>query len=161
EPPEVMQEMARFSAPLLPENKPRYLMGVGRPEDLVEGVRAGIDLFDCVMPTRNARNGQLFTWSGRLNIKNSRFADDPSPLDPDCACPTCTRFSKAYLRHLFVGQEILYARLATGHNLFFYLELMRRMRAAILENRFDEWSESFYTKYLAFSNTGSEGSSDE
>ncbi|MCC7440506.1 MAG: tRNA guanosine(34) transglycosylase Tgt [Bdellovibrionales bacterium] len=151
EPPEMMHEMARFAAPLLPEDKPRYLMGVGRPEDLVEGVRAGIDLFDCVMPTRNARNGQLFTTFGRVNIKNARHADDPSPLDAECGCSTCRTFSRAYLRHLFVAQELLYARLATLHNLYFYLELMRRMRAAILENRFDEWSESFYTKYQSVS----------
>lgn len=153
EPPEMMQEMARFVAPLMPENKPRYLMGVGRPEDLIEGVRAGIDLFDCVMPTRNARNGQLFTSGGKVNIKNAKNADDSGPLDPECPCPTCTRFSRAYLRHLFVAQEILFARLATYHNLHFYLALMKAARKAILENRFDEWSKSFYTKYHAVSQT--------
>ena len=146
ETPELMQKMAYFTAPLLPEGKPRYLMGVGRPEDLVEGVRAGIDMFDCVMPTRNARNGQLFTSRGKVNIKNAKYADDPAPLDPDCPCEACTKYSRAYLRHLFVCKELLSARLNTIHNLTFYLGLMHQMRTAILENRFDDWANSFYTK---------------
>ena len=146
ETPELMQKMARFAAPLLPAGKPRYLMGVGRPEDLVEGVRAGIDLFDCVMPTRNARNGQLFTSRGKLNIKNARYADDTAPLDPECPCETCTRYSRGYLRHLFICGEILGARLNTLHNLSYYLRLMQQMRCAILENRFDDWVKSFYTQ---------------
>lgn len=146
ETPELMQKMAGFTAPLLPRDKPRYLMGVGRPEDLVEGVRAGIDLFDCVMPTRNARNGQLFTSRGKVNIKNSRYLDDPSPLDPECPCETCTQYSRAYLRHLFICGEVLSARLNTVHNLTYYLGLMRQMRAAILENRFDDWVKNFYGK---------------
>ncbi|HUP57562.1 MAG TPA: tRNA guanosine(34) transglycosylase Tgt [Bdellovibrionota bacterium] len=144
ETPELMQKMAYFTAPLLPADKPRYLMGVGRPEDLVEGVRAGIDMFDCVMPTRNARNGQLFTSRGKVNIKNARYADDPAPLDPDCGCETCRGYSRAYLRHLFVCGEALSARLNSIHNLTYYLQLMAQMRAAILENRFDEWAENFY-----------------
>lgn len=147
ESPELMQAMARHTAPLLPFERPRYLMGVGRPEDLVEGVRAGIDLFDCVMPTRNARNGQLFTTYGKVNIKNTRYADDASPLDPECSCDTCIHFTKAYLRHLYVCSEPLSARLNTIHNLAFYLRLMREMRSALLENRFDDWSKTFYTKY--------------
>lgn len=149
ESPEQMQPMARFTAELLPRNKPRYLMGVGRPEDLVEGVRAGIDLFDCVMPTRNARNGQLFTSRGKVNIKNAAYREDPEPLDPECICETCQRYSKAYLRHLFIAKEPLCMRLNTVHNLTYYLNLMRQMREAILENRFDSWAKTFYTKLNA------------
>lgn len=146
EPPPLMHEMVEYAAPLLPKDKPRYLMGVGRPEDLVEGVRHGIDMFDCVMPTRNARNGQLFTSRGRVNIKNQKYQDDLQPLDPECPCAACTQFSRAYLRHLFVCGEMLSARLNTLHNLTFYLSIMRQMRTAILENRFDEWVKSFYEK---------------
>ena len=149
ETPELMQKMAFYTAPLLPADKPRYLMGVGRPEDLVEGVRAGIDMFDCVMPTRNARNGQLFTSQGKVNIKNARYQDDPGPLDPECPCETCTKYSRAYLRHLFVAGEMLSARLNTVHNLTYYIGIMRQMRVAILENRFDDWVKSFYTKLNA------------
>jgi queuine tRNA-ribosyltransferase len=145
ESPDLMQRMTRFTAPLLPVHRPRYLMGVGRPEDLVEGVRAGVDLFDCVMPTRNARNGQLFTSRGKINIKNAQYADDPGPLDPDCPCETCTQYSRAYLRHLYIAGEALSARLNTLHNLTYYLRLMQQMRSAIRENRFDDWVESFYT----------------
>jgi queuine tRNA-ribosyltransferase len=131
-------------AALLPADRPRYLMGVGRPEDLVAGVAAGIDLFDCVMPTRNARNGQLFTSQGRLNIKRSQFRADPRPLDPECACETCRGgYSRAYLRHLFVSREILAARLNTIHNLTFYMDLMRRMREAIVERRFAAWCQTW------------------
>jgi queuine tRNA-ribosyltransferase len=147
EPMEMMHQVVRHVAPLMPNHKPRYLMGVGRPEDLVESVRAGIDMFDCVMPTRNARNGQLFTSLGRVNIKNAKFADDDSPLDPNCTCETCTNYSKAYLRHLFVAGEMLSARLNTIHNLHFYLELMRQMRAAILTGDFDEWAKHFYSQF--------------
>ena len=143
------------AAPLLPRNKPRYLMGVGRPED-VEGVRAGIDMFDCVMPTRNARNGQLFTSQGKINIKNAKYAEDPGPLDPECPCETCTHYSRAYLRHLFICGEVLSARLNTLHNLTYYLNLMTQMRNAILENRFDDWVKTFYTKLNAHSETNHE-----
>lgn len=146
ETPDLMQKMAYFTAPLLPQSRPRYLMGVGRPQDLVEGVRAGIDLFDCVMPTRNARNGQLFTSRGKVNIKNARYAEDTSPLDPECACEACTLHTKAYLRHLYVCGEMLSARLNTIHNLTYYINIMTQMRAAILENRFDDWVKTFYTK---------------
>jgi queuine tRNA-ribosyltransferase len=149
ETPELMQKMAYYTAPLLPSDKPRYLMGVGRPEDLVEGVRAGIDMFDCVMPTRNARNGQLFTSQGKVNIKNARYQDDSGPLDPECPCETCTKYSRAYLRHLFVCGEMLSARLNSLHNLTYYIGLMRQMRTAILENRFDDWVKTFYTKLNA------------
>ncbi len=146
ETPDLMQKMAYFTAPLLPADKPRYLMGVGRPEDLVEGVRAGIDMFDCVMPTRNARNGTLFTSEGKVNIKNARYQDDAGPLDPECPCEACTQYSRAYLRHLFVAGEALSARLNSIHNLTYYLTIMQQMRHAILENRFDEWRDSFYTR---------------
>lgn len=131
EPVELMQEMARKITPLLPHDKPRYLMGVGRPEDLIMGVSAGVDLFDCVMPTRNARNGQLFTSTGRVNIKNAEYADSPEPLDSNCTCYTCkTGFSRAYLRHLFISQEILSSILNSIHNVYFYLNLMSELRAA-------------------------------
>jgi queuine tRNA-ribosyltransferase len=147
EPMEMMHQVVRHIAPIMPEHKPRYLMGVGRPEDLVESVRSGIDMFDCVMPTRNARNGQLFTSLGRVNIKNSKYADDDTPLDPNCSCETCSDYSKAYLRHLFIAGEMLSARLNTIHNLHFYLNLMRQMRAAILANDFDEWAKNFYSQF--------------
>jgi len=149
ESPELMQKMAFFTAPLLPQHRPRYLMGVGRPEDLVEGVRAGIDLFDCVMPTRNARNGQLFTSQGKINIKNAKYADSKEPLDPQCPCETCTQYTRAYLRHLFVSRELLSARLNTVHNLTYYIGLMEEMRRVILEGGFEffeVWAESFYRK---------------
>lgn len=144
ETPDLMQKMAYFTAPLLPVDRPRYLMGVGRPEDLVEGVRAGIDMFDCVMPTRNARNGQLFTSRGKINIKNAKYAESLEPLDPECSCEACTGYSKAYLRHLFVSRELLSARLNTIHNLTYYINLMKEMRQAILEERFEQWVKTFY-----------------
>jgi queuine tRNA-ribosyltransferase len=117
--------------PLLPEERPRYLMGVGTPLDIVESVARGIDLFDCVLPTRNARNGQLFTRQGRLSIRNAQYRRDPRPPDPECACYTCQNYSRAYLRHLDRCNEILGARLQTLHNLHYYLELMRQLRAGI------------------------------
>jgi queuine tRNA-ribosyltransferase len=125
--------------PLLPEDKPRYLMGVGTPEDLIEGVARGVDMFDCVLPTRNARNGQLFTRHGRLTIKNAKFRDDPLPPDPDCRCPTCRSVSRAYLRHLHLAGEMTAATLMTVHNLFFYLDTMRAIRQSIRLCRFDEF----------------------
>jgi queuine tRNA-ribosyltransferase len=135
--------MVRFTAPLLPAERPRYLMGVGKPVDLVEAVTAGCDLFDCVMPTRNARNGQLFTSQGKINIKRSEFRTDPRSLDPDCACEACTRYSRAYLRHLFVCGEILGARLNTLHNLTYYHRLMERMRRAIEAGELALFREEF------------------
>lgn len=141
-----MQAMTRFTAALMPEQKPRYLMGVGRPEDIVEGIRAGVDLFDCVMPTRNARNGQLFTSTGKVNIKNSRYADSSLPLDPECPCEACTVYTLGYLRHLFVSKELLSARLNSIHNLTFYLRLVSQIRESILEDRFDDFVENFYRK---------------
>jgi queuine tRNA-ribosyltransferase len=138
EDPESAARTVRHATSLLPADRPRYLMGVGRPRDLVAAVAAGIDLFDCVMPTRNARNGQLFTATGRVNIKRSEYRRDPRPLDEDCPCEACRRYSRAYLRHLFVSREILGARLNTIHNLTFYLRRMARMREAIEQGRFSE-----------------------
>jgi queuine tRNA-ribosyltransferase len=127
-----MYSVVEHTAPLLPADRPRYLMGVGTPLDIVEAVARGIDLFDCVMPTRNARNGQVFTSEGRLTIKNARYADDAGPLDPACSCYTCRTYSRAYLRHLFVAGEITASVLNTVHNLRFYLDTMARVRQAIV-----------------------------
>ncbi len=146
EPPAMMYEILDTAVPLLPQDKVRYLMGVGTPEDLVEGVARGVDIFDCVMPTRNARNGTLFTSFGKVHIKNAKFAKDPGPLDPECSCAACTNYSRSYLRHLYVSNEILGARLNTLHNLHFYINLMRQMREAIQEKRFDEFRQAFYKK---------------
>jgi queuine tRNA-ribosyltransferase len=137
EPPEAIAEVARATSALLPADRPRYLMGVGRPRDLVESVAAGCDLHDCVMPTRNARNGTLFTSEGRVNIKREEYRRDGGPLDPRCSCETCRNYSRAYLRHLFVANEILASRLHTIHNLAYYLGLMARMRAAIAAGTFE------------------------
>jgi queuine tRNA-ribosyltransferase len=131
EPKEEMRKILNYTAPLLPQDKPRYLMGVGTPEDIVEAVEAGMDMFDCVMPTRNARNGHLFTRHGDVRIRNSRYRHDTQPLDADCACYTCRNFTRAYLHHLDKSQEILGATLNTLHNLHYYQELMRGLRAAI------------------------------
>lgn len=136
EPKEQMREMAALSAELLPEERPRYLMGVGTPADLIEAVGMGYDLFDCVLPTRNARNGGAFTAAGRISIKQAAHARDPRPLDEECGCRTCTRLSRAYLRHLYVSGEILAARALTEHNLYFYARLMAEMRAAIASGNF-------------------------
>ncbi|HWP99904.1 MAG TPA: tRNA guanosine(34) transglycosylase Tgt, partial [Vicinamibacterales bacterium] len=143
EPVEVMYEIAGLTAARLPEDRPRYLMGTGMPDDLVECAARGIDLFDCVLPTRNARNGQLFTRAGPLNIRNARYAEDPRPPDPGCGCYTCRRFSRAYLRHLAVTREITGAVLATLHNLFFYLDTMRRIREAIVFGTFEAFRQEF------------------
>jgi queuine tRNA-ribosyltransferase len=132
--------------PLLPADKPRYLMGVGKPEDLVEGVRRGIDMFDCVIPTRNARTGFLYTHDGILRIRNSRYADDTRPLDENCGCYCCRHYSRAYLRHLDKCGEILGARLNTMHNLYYFQELMRNMRSAIEADRFESFREDFYAR---------------
>jgi queuine tRNA-ribosyltransferase len=136
EPKPEMLRVLRHTAPRLPADKPRYLMGVGTPEDLLDGIEAGIDMFDCVMPTRNARNGWLFTTQGDVKIRNSRYRDDDRPLDLRCACYTCRHFSRAYLHHLQRVNEILGARLNTIHNLHFYLDLMQRARDALDAGRF-------------------------
>jgi queuine tRNA-ribosyltransferase len=144
EPPDVMRQTVRASAALLPEDRPRYLMGVGMPSDLVEAVAAGIDLFDCVIPTRNARNGSLFTSTGRVNIKRREYQRDERPLDPACACEACAGYSRGYLRHLFMAGEILAARLHTIHNLTYYHGLMAAMRRAIETSSFDAFRRSFH-----------------
>jgi len=131
------------TAPWLPAAKPRYLMGVGAPEDLVEAVHRGLDLFDCVIPTRNARNGRLLTPRGNLAIKNARYAADPAPIDPECDCYTCRNFSRAYLRHLYLAKEILSAKLNTIHNLRYILTLMSAIRGAIMQGRWDRFREQF------------------
>ena len=143
EPKEDMQRILAHVGPRLPENKPHYLMGVGTPEDLVEGVANGVDMFDCVMPTRNARNGWLFTRFGDVKIKNARYKDDMAPLDESCDCYCCKNFSRAYLHHLHRSNEILGARLNTIHNLHFYLKIMQEMRDAIDADRFNEFRIQF------------------
>ncbi|MBI3597619.1 MAG: tRNA guanosine(34) transglycosylase Tgt [Nitrospirae bacterium] len=144
ETPSMMREVVDQVVPLLPEERPRYLMGVGMPEDLLECVTRGIDMFDCVIPTRHARTGWLFTSFGRVVIKNARYARDESPLDPACDCTTCRHFSRAYLRHLFMAQETLALRLNTIHNLHYYLRLMEQIRQAIREGRLAQYREEFY-----------------
>ena len=146
EPKEDMMRMLAHVGPRLPANKPHYLMGVGTPEDLVNGVANGIDMFDCVMPTRNARNGWLFTRFGDIKIKNARYKDDKLPLDQTCACYACRNFSRAYLHHLHRAKEILGARLNTIHNLHYYLKLMREMRSAIDEDRFHAFTLQFHAE---------------
>ena len=143
EPKDDMQRILAHTAPKLPQHKPRYLMGVGTPEDLVNAVGQGIDMFDCVMPTRNARNGWLFTRTGDIRIRNAKFRNDESPLDATCTCYTCKNFSRAYLHHLDRSKEILGAQLNTMHNLHYYLDLMREMREAIEQDRFDEFVKEF------------------
>lgn len=133
---DVMYEFLHSCTSLMPADHPRYLMGVGKPMDILEGVETGLDMFDCVLPSRNARNGTLYTSQGKINIKRAEFREDPSPLDPACDCYTCRTFSRAYLRHLYVAKELLAYRLNTIHNLAFYLDMMRKTRAAIQEGRF-------------------------
>nr|WP_156503338.1 tRNA guanosine(34) transglycosylase Tgt [Tistrella mobilis] len=140
---ELMCSTLDVTTPLMPRDKPRYLMGVGRPQDLVAAVRRGIDMFDCVMPTRSGRTGQAFTRRGPVNIRNARHADDPRPLDDRCGCPACTQYSRAYLHHLHKASEILGAVLLTQHNLWYYQDLMREMRAAIPEGRMEAFAAEF------------------
>jgi queuine tRNA-ribosyltransferase len=147
EPGEVMYEVVAHTAPQLPDDRPRYLMGTGMPDDLVESVARGVDLFDCVLPTRNARNGQLLTRQGILVIKNARYAEDPEPPDPACGCYTCRHFSRAYLRHLFIAGEMTSGTLNTIHNLYFYLDLMRRIREAICLGTFEKLRSEFHQTF--------------
>ena len=142
---DLMYETLAVTAPFLPEDKPRYLMGVGTPEDLVYGVRCGIDMFDCVMPTRNARNGSLFTTTGGIKIRNAQYKTDFTPLDPSCICYTCQHFTRAYIRHLHLENEILGHRLKTIHNLHFYLSLMRGIRLAITDGSFTKLKDQIPT----------------
>ncbi|MBN2894558.1 MAG: tRNA guanosine(34) transglycosylase Tgt [Campylobacterales bacterium] len=143
---EEMYETVAHTVPYMPADKPRYLMGVGTPEDLIENIDRGVDMFDCVMPTRNARNGTLFTSFGRVNIKGAAFKLDPQPIDPECDCLTCKRYSRAYMHHLFRSKELSYFRLASIHNLHYYLSLMKQARAAILEDCFAQFKRDFYAK---------------
>lgn len=144
---QAMHDTVAFTAPLLPAGQPRYLMGAGEPADLLQAIGAGMDLFDCVLPTRNARNGTLYTRTGRINIKQARFREDPEPLDPACTCPTCRNYSRAYLSHLFRAGEILSMRLNTYHNLHFFLTLMREARQAILAGRFEAFARDFLARF--------------
>lgn len=147
EPKELMYEVLDYTVPLLPKNKPRYLMGVGSPDCLFEGVIRGIDMFDCVLPTRIARNGTVMTSQGKVVIRNAKYARDFGKLDPECDCYTCRNYSRAYIRHLFNVNEILGARLTTIHNLYFLLKLMENIRSAIKEDRLLQYKEEFFKKY--------------
>jgi queuine tRNA-ribosyltransferase len=147
EPKEVMHEMLEVTMPLLPTDKPRHLLGIGSPEDIFEGVARGIDIFDCVLPTRIARNGALFIRTGRINIRNAQYADDVAPIEEGCDCYTCRHFSRAYLRHLIKAKEILGLRLATLHNLHFMLNLLREIREAILADTFSALRKEFLANY--------------
>ena len=142
-----LHSMLRITTPLLPEEKARYLMGVGTPLDIVLGIQAGVDMFDCVLPTRNARNGTLYTSEGKINIKRREYAEDQGPLDPECDCYTCRTFSRAYLRHLFVSKELLSFRLNSLHNLTYFLRLVRGARTAILEDRFAAYAAKIAALY--------------
>ncbi|MGD8895851.1 MAG: tRNA guanosine(34) transglycosylase Tgt [Acidobacteriota bacterium] len=155
EPREARDRVLEDLEPTLPGDRPRYLMGVGTPEDIIEAVTRGVDMFDCVLPTRNARNGQLFTRRGRLNIRNARFRDDPRPPDPECRCPTCRTASRAYLRHLHLSGEMTAASLTTVHNLFFYLDTMGAIRQSIRLCRFEEYRRETLRSLAAAEQDGS------
>jgi queuine tRNA-ribosyltransferase len=141
-----MYDTVEHTVQYMPEDKPRYLMGVGTPEDLIENIDRGVDMFDCVMPTRNARNGTLFTSFGKINIRGAKFKEDESPVDPECECPTCKRYTRSYLNHLMRSKELTFFRLASLHNLHYYLNLMKQAREAILQDRFSEFKKEFYEK---------------
>ena len=143
---ETMYEIIEAVEPYMPPDKPRYLMGVGTPSNIIEGVARGVDFFDCVMPARNARHGKLFTWQGTMNIKNAKYKLDDGPLDPECDCPVCRNFSRAYIRHLFAAEEILAMRLAVMHNLYFYNKLAQKIRDALDEGRFAAFRAEFSEK---------------
>ena len=148
EPIHLMHELLPHIAPLMPENKPRYLMGVGTPLDLIISIDSGIDMFDCVMPTRVARNGTLFTWQGKVSIKKEQYKEDPTALDSECDCYTCKNYSKAYLRHLFLSGEILGSRLNTIHNLHFYMSVMTKARKALDEDRWEDYRDFCYSRFI-------------
>ena len=149
EPQELMLEMAETTLPLLPDSAPKYIMGVGTPSDLVELVRRGADMFDCVLPTRNARNGQIFTRSGTRNLRNARYRQDTLPLDEACGCYTCSKYARAYLRHLLMSRELLAYRLLTIHNIHFFVDFARQMRRSIVAGAFDRFRNQFYREYAA------------
>jgi len=146
EPADIMLEIADFTLPLLPQIVPRYIMGVGTPENLIELAALGADMFDCVLPTRNARNGQLFTQRGTINISNSRYKDDAGPLESECRCYTCRNYSRAYLRHLYLARELLAYRLNTIHNIHYYINFIKCMRAAIIADEFESFRQGFYSR---------------
>jgi len=146
EPAETMYDITNFTTDLIPENKPRYLMGVGRPENILESIALGVDMFDCVMPTRNARNAYLFTSEGVVTIRNAMYKDDHTPLDSVCDCYTCSNFTRAYLRHLYIANEILALTLGTIHNLSFYLNLVKESRSRIIEGSFFDWKNEIVKK---------------
>lgn len=148
EPKELMYEMIDITEPFLPEKKPRYLMGVGAPQSIIEGVSRGIDMFDCVLPTRNGRNGCLFTKNGKISITNAKYKKDFCPIDKDCQCYACKNFSKAYLRHLFMSNEMLAPMLGTIHNLYFMSSLIKQIKEAIAENRFLSFRKEFYKDFF-------------
>lgn len=141
---ENVERVIIFASKLLPENKPRYLMGLGTPAEIIKAVGSGYDMFDCVLPTRNARNGSLFTSRGKVNIKKEKYAKDPSPLDENCSCHTCKNYTKAYLRHLYMSGEILASRLHTYHNIYYYQNLMSEIRKAILDGCYSKFAKKFY-----------------
>ena len=140
---DIMYHVIEVVEPYMPEDKPRYLMGVGTPQNIVEAVHRGVDFFDCVMPSRNARHGNLFTWEGKMNLLNEKYFDDPRPISPSCGCPACKNYSRSYIRHLFKAKEALGMRLAVLHNLYFYNDLMQKIRDALEEGKYEE----FYQKY--------------
>lgn len=156
EPVDIMYDMVDYTTSLMPEEKPRYLMGVGRPENLLEAIERGVDMFDCVMPTRNGRNAYLFTSVGVLSMRNAKYKDDFSEIDKNCDCYTCRNFPKAYLRHLFIAREILALELASIHNLNFYLSLMRTAREKILEGRYLEWKKEILKSISSNNNINTE-----
>jgi len=143
---ETMYEIIDAVEPYMPKDKPRYLMGVGTPSNIIEGVARGVDFFDCVMPARNARHGRLFTWQGAINMKNAKYELDETPIDPECDCPVCRRFTRAYIRHLFKAEEMLAQRLCVMHNLYFYNKLTERIRDALDEGRFEEFRAEYSEK---------------
>lgn len=157
EPKSIMQDVLEWTTPLLPEKNPRYLMGVGTPEDILHATLQGIDLFDCVLPTRNGRNGMLFTSKGKISIKQARYAEDPGPIDESCLCYSCRHYSRAYLRHLYLANEILSSRLNTIHNIYYYMELMKEIRKAIQEGRLSQLCQT----YISQGNGLQEESSDQ
>ena len=143
---ETMYEIIDAVEPYMPKDKPRYLMGVGTPSNIIEGVARGVDFFDCVMPARNARHGRLFTWQGSINMKNAKYELDQTPIDPECDCPVCRRYTKAYIRHLFKAEEMLAMRLCVMHNLYFYNKLTEKIREALDEGRFEEFRAEYSEK---------------
>ena len=143
EPKEDMYRIISAVEPFAPKDKIRYLMGVGTPGNIIEGVSRGVDLFDCVMPSRNARHGHLFTWNGIINLNNAKYSNDDTPIDVECNCPTCQRFSRAYMHHLFKAKEILAMRLAVTHNLYFYNNLMKRIREELDKGTFNDFKNKY------------------